>query len=83
MAKYINQQDLLEKVREQQNNIFGVPCIIAEIENVETVEVVRCGKCKYWYPDESPVLGAGECHKCEADDSLWGENDFCSYGERR
>ena len=45
MAEYINKQDLLEKVREQQNNIFGVPCIIAEIEKAETVEVVRCKDC--------------------------------------
>ena len=77
MAEYINKQDLLEKARERQNNIFGVPCIIAEIENAETVEIVRCRDCKNWDKWEN------ECNVSTEDDSLWFENDFCSYGERR
>lgn len=41
--------------------------------------VVRCKDCKYW----SRINGrkAGFCEKTRVSDRLWGENDWCSYGE--
>lgn len=54
----------------------------AEIDatpTVDAVEVVRCGKCKYFHKnnENDPY--------CNAKDGLSDptENTFCSYGERR
>ena len=83
MAEYINKQDLLEKVREQQNNIFGVPCIIAEIEDAETVEIVRCRDCVHYCLDDFQEID--ESHWCELSreqNEYPKPDDFCSYGER-
>ena len=33
MEEYINKRLLLEKAKKHQSNIFGIPLIIAEIEN--------------------------------------------------
>ena len=37
MEEYINKQQLLEKAKSHQGNIFGVPLIIAEIEKADTI----------------------------------------------
>ncbi len=57
MDEYINKQQLLEKVKRHQDNVFGIPLIIAEIENAETVEIKHGG----WilHPD-----GSGTCKVC-------------------
>ena len=39
MDEYINKQQILEKAKEHQNNVFGIPLIIAEIEKAEAVEI--------------------------------------------
>ena len=43
MEEYIHKQRLLEKARYHQNNIFGAPLIVAEIEKAETT-VINHGK---------------------------------------
>lgn len=39
MDEYINKQKLLEKVKPHQDNPFGIPLIIAEIEKIETTKI--------------------------------------------
>lgn len=91
MSEYIHKQKLLDKVKEHQDNVFGIPLIIAEIENAETVEVVRCKGCKHWLNvGYNPLLerGFGYCSNTETpfqceNRPCTSENDFCSYGERK
>ena len=45
------------------------------IKDADVVEVVRCKDCKYWDIDERC-----NCKMHEDGDTLWVENDFCSYG---
>jgi hypothetical protein len=41
----------------------------------ELIEITRCKDCKYWDID-----AGRNCKMHEYGDTLWDENDFCSYG---
>ena len=74
MNEYINKQHLLELVKRHQNNVFGVPLIIAEIENAETVEI----KHGEWnlHPDGSATCKVcGKHQECIWDFDHW--QNFC------
>lgn len=44
------------------------------VELVEYAEIIRCGECKY----------KPKCLHHDLDEGgIFGDNDFCSYGERR
>jgi hypothetical protein len=48
---------------------------------VDAVEVVRCGKCMFWWSPKGD-----DAHVCTKPYGLRGivaEEDFCSYGERK
>lgn len=48
---------------------------IRSLPSAEAVEVVRCKDCIHWADAED--------YDCEIHSGAWGEEDFCSYGERR
>ena len=89
MPEYINKQDLLDKAKSLQGSPFGAVAIVREIEKADALEVVHCGKCKYWNKKVFDTIiehHIGECHCSQWENYyFWYEttdNDFCSYGER-
>ena len=60
--------------------ICGAIWDLVEYPTVYAVEVVRCKDCKKFVTFVEPYNKAGQCRKMVG---LVGENDFCSYGERR
>ena len=74
----ITRQSEAEAVREY------FEMVIKRLENLPTIDLVRCGECKFW--------DGIECHNDRASTDLEGgaeyalyrdDTDFCSYGERR
>ena len=53
MEEYINKQQLLEKAKSHQSNVFGIPLIIAEIEKAEPI-VIKHGE---WVVNQESVDG--------------------------
>lgn len=51
-----------------------IPQIVAKIRSIDAVEVVRCKDCMHW--DNDFLL-------CDRKNVRMGEDDFCSYGERK
>lgn len=76
------------------STILPIDAILMILNQIDTVEVLRCRDCKYW-GDEDGILqdSDGEMFaRCKAHNHLvdgrhtgWcpSENDFCSYGERK
>ena len=79
---------------ECSSTILPIDAILMILNQIDTVEVLRCRDCKYW-GDEDGILqdSDGEMFaRCKAHNHLvdgrhtgWcpSENDFCSYGERK
>ena len=54
----------------------GVIFMAQRIEEAQSIDIVRCGKCKhFWSYEDLPT-------KCIFHLSLVNADDFCSYGER-
>lgn len=52
---------------------------VEEAPTIDAVPVVRCCKCEYsWYRSAEPYS-----RYCKHTGQNVGDNDFCSYGERR
>lgn len=71
----------LERIFGPSHSAAVLEQLIDIVPAVDAVEVVRCGKCKYYSRSEYTDRGY-----CDFDDGLCGtvKNDsFCSYGERR
>ena len=95
MAKYIEREAAVTAVLELANSIAGLgasnapvlalTCAAVMVHDIapvaDLVEVVRCKDCKYSTKLDNEYGHNGvECALfCED----FGENDFCSYGERR
>ena len=87
MAKYINADELKEKLEEHRSKPYDdyidgknymievAKKLLAEMPSADVVEVVRCKDCK-WYQN-------GFCDKVDALLGLIRDNDYCSYGERK
>ena len=81
MDEYIRKQDVLkgQKTGTFANGICLVaePCVTVEyiesLEPADVVPVVRCDDCVYY----------GSRRWCELHSSVFDDNAFCSYGERR
>lgn len=65
---------------------------IQQAPAADVVEVVRCGECKRYheetgYCDKNSHFIDSEGMSCSPAESpnwtIWDENDFCSYGERK
>ena len=73
MSKYIN----VEWLKQNFNTVFWSQ-ITKTIDSAPSIDIVRCGECKYW------LDGSGLCKHWS---KLYGSvltkaDDFCSYGER-
>ena len=81
MDEYIRKQDVLkgQKTGTFANGICLVaePCVTVEyiesLEPADVVPVVRCDDCVYY----------GSRRWCELHSSVFDDNAFCSYGERK
>lgn len=79
---YIEKETLLKTAKAMQSdNAFGVPRIIAAIENapiVDVVEVVRCRECEHssggYYEDERYCTWFG----CDMD-----ADNYCKYADKK
>ena len=49
--------------------------------NAPTIDIVRCGECKYAEVSVSPITGLW-CTRFGINDMAIEDDDFCSYGER-
>ena len=74
MTDYVSRQYLLNEYdRQHQGPPGGARKIIVEAPAADVVQVVRCDDCKYY----------GSRRWCELHSSLFDDNAFCSYGERK
>ena len=71
----ITRQSEAEAVREY------FEMVIKRLENLPTIDLVRCGECKWWNRDGKRKDGKGWCENAIC--GLTKPNAFCSYGERR
>ena len=69
MDEYINKQQLLKKAKEHQDNVFGIPLIIAEIENAETTEI-KHGEWILHYDELTPADSTIECSVCHEEERM-------------
>ena len=66
--------DTYDKYNEAWNDAIGrAEMEIESIEPADVVLVVRCDNCKYY----------GSRRWCELHSSVFDDNAFCSYGERK
>ena len=80
MSRYIDIKWLDENAKEYSLGYYdydeyAVP--LSAVEDAPTIEIIRCGECKYW--KSTVQMPNGTEVKC-----LYGRkpDDFCSYGER-
>ena len=84
MNRYIDADALIQAVFDLPNTengysgVYDKACVLNVIEDAPTIEIIRCGECKYW------LDGSGLCKHWS---KLYGSvltkaDDFCSYGER-
>lgn len=81
---YIEKETLLKTAKAIQgdgDDAFGVPRIVAAIENaptIDAIEVIRCSECEYsdggYYEDERYCTWFG----CDMD-----ADNYCKYAERK
>ena len=76
MSRYIDADALSEYVEKQYMGFIGNPTW-DDINSAPSIDIVRCGECKYW--KSTVQMPNGTEVKC-----LYGRkaDDFCSYGER-
>lgn len=72
MSKYID----VEWLKQNFNTVFWSQ-ITKTIDSAPSIDIVRCGECKYWRnkdPEQIPTASimCGHMHP----------DDFCSYGEK-
>lgn len=76
--EYIRKQDAKDALQEKvfhnlTDEFYGAMQVIDELEPADVVQVVRCDDCVYY----------GSRRWCELHSSVFDDNAFCSYGERR
>ena len=57
----------------------GIRDAIVEVYDAPSIDIVRCGECKYWHKNRKEGDGMNVfdvCYDFQVD-------DFCSYGERK
>ena len=79
MSRYIDADELLTRLPEDLPYKASVKSVLMQAPTADVGEVVRCENCKYFGRKIS-----AEYHNCQRYVLPYcGENDFCSYGERR
>ncbi len=73
MAEYIRREDAVDAVKHAWAKGIEPSQYIESLEPADVVPVVRCDDCKYY----------GSRRWCELHSSVFDNNAFCSYGERK
>lgn len=86
MGAYIDRDELLDLYANTDdldisNYDVKVAVIRQNILDMPTIDIVRCGECKWWDKDGKRKDGKGWCENVIC--GLTEPNAFCSYGERR
>ena len=82
MSRYID-ADALERIIRKRVYAVEIDDILADIDEAPTIDIVRCGECKYWEDFECKCDWASTDQEGGASYSLDRDaDDFCSYGER-
>ena len=83
MAKYINADEVIEKLREVDSkglkaNIYSLVALVTAMNE----SVIRCKDCKYYKCD---IIFNFQDWNCDNDNGLANCNptDYCSYAERK
>jgi hypothetical protein len=83
MSRWIEVEPLMDKAKEYggyyEDTVYAVP--LADIEEAPSIDLVRCGECKYWSNCNSNYN-----HRCSRSKNfdVWTRaDDFCSYGCRK
>ena len=63
-----------------KNKVFDKGDVIKLIEDAPSIDIVRCGECKYAEVSVSPITGLW-CIRFGTNDMAVEADDFCSYGE--
>ena len=92
LARHLNAPDVQNgHLLRQWMRVVTNSCItlLDKAPTIDAVEVVRCKDCKYsmmWCKQNGKVIGACWIRKMNSEDGqfcLVGQDEFCSYGERR
>ena len=76
MSKYID----VEWLKQNLNTVFWSQ-ITKTIDSAPSIDIVRCGECKYSEKTSSPITALW-CKRFGLKDMAVEDDDFCSYGER-
>ena len=81
MSRYIDVSDLnIPSDENDYDELVAFADKVAEmITDAPSIDIVRCGECKYWHKNRKEGDGMNVfdvCYDFQAD-------DFCSYGERK
>jgi len=84
--EYIRRQDAIDAFNRIKNTLknpetahydtlmfYEIEDVLEDVEPADVVQVVRCDDCVYY----------GSRRWCELHSSVFDDNAFCSYGERR
>ena len=79
MSRYIDADALIDDIKRNSESYFAEDFASIWVNEQPTIDLVRCGECKYWIGDCT-----NEIWQSPTDDYLPQTNadDFCSYGER-
>ena len=87
MSRYTDVDALMQNIRRRlgiallDNLLESEKAIVKEIDSAPSIDIVRCGECKYWRAYETWSecgLWAGDPYETAKTNA----DDFCSYGER-
>ena len=95
MSRYIKADAVIARIAGQMSYEIEVEtgnetdCVdLAEelLNDIPSIDIVRCKECKYWVQEGNESFGYAMF--CNHDCSLGGQgiknpDDFCSYGERK
>ena len=76
--EYIRKEDAKDALQEKvfhdlTDEFYGAMQVLDELEPADVAPVVRCDDCVYY----------GSRRWCELHSSVFDDNAFCSYGEKR
>lgn len=75
MTEYYSKEQLLERGRTTWCDMYDLEDFLGEFSAEDVLQITRCKDCKYW-----DINSRCNCKMHEDGDTLWDENDFCSYG---
>lgn len=85
MTRYIDADEMSRKFAHygepHMYDAFDLDDMLAEMQTIDAVEVVRCEDCRY-FKKIAERSDSGLCHR-DIVASAWKENGYCSRGERR